>query len=581
MADIQKRYIHQIFRNGVFLGNLKNIKSEFGYGWDINTAGVQLEIEVADVADHAHDAPDPIETEDGQPLQTESGETITTERQPDIVGNSNGGILIRNNNTIKVYEISTNYPNGKLVFQGFISKWRTTFGKTDSIFVTCLSAGQDLDNFLVQGLASTDVSHASQTTSVTIFEPSDGRSSYLRIGQKWQVGGGVTLLSGVTLRLAAANALFPQTATLKVWNNEADYYRGDAPIAKVLKTISSTTPADYLFGFLNQTAVTPGTSYFVSLTASDRYGIVVYYDNTDSYSGGNMWVSDSSYSSGVWTETGIYPSITFSDLYFKTHYTSGATSTTFSSADPTTTLQTIIDLYSNQGGAINYSAGTIDATGLTKTLTFKVNTILDAIKRVQSASPANYYWTVDPATNILYFKQSGTTADHTMVLGKHIESLDLEASVENVKNDVYFTGGDIGGNVNLFLHVSSLTALAANAGRVGLAKLVDNRVTQSDTASTIANSYLSTYQNEQYHTTLTINDGVYDTTLFRPGQIIGFGGFGNFIDALLLQIVRIDKSPDDVVLTVGVIPQRQSDQIEEIERRLEQVETLYNPSVPS
>lgn len=577
-TDVPKKYLYKISRAGVFLGLLPNVLNDFNYTQPINSAGTEIVIEIGDTADRQTEAPEPILTEDGLPITDELGQTLLTERAPDIVGSANSKALIQNNNDITVFEFSPNYPNGLVVFSGFISKWKALFGRREAIQVTCLSNGQELDNYLILGTQTLDLSQATKNVTFSINETiTDKLTTWDRAGQTFVPGASGINLAGIALSFQGA--VVAVDVTVRVYNSVSDADSGINILGQATKSITGPggVSAEALFTFPVPITTAPGQTYFFTVRTGSNQAIPIDYQNTNAYANGAMYIS--SYGGGA--GGGEFVVQNNADLYFKTYYTGGATSASFASVDPTIILRSIIDSYVARGGTINYAAGTTDLTGTTRSYTFKVNTILEGIKKVLDIAPGDWYWYVDPATDVLHFKQTSTTAAHTMIYGRHIEVLELEASIEGVKNSGIFTGGDVGGGENLYLTNTDATALANNSGRVGLARLTDNRVELSDTGEAILQNFLDANSSEAYITSLTISDRTYDTNLFKLGQTIGFSGFGNFIDSLVLQIVQINKQPDNVTLGVGRLFRHASARVEEIERRLSQVETVDNPSIPS
>lgn len=577
-ADIQKTYAYKMSRGGAYLGLLPNVISDFGYSQDINTPAAQMTIEVSETSDIQTLPPDYIVTESGDKITTETGDRLTTERALDIVGNLNSRALIRNNNDVEVYEYSSRYPNGILVFSGYISKWKTRYGATDTTVITVLSHGAELDNYIIQGSSTVDSSQLTQDASTLIYDEFDlGKGGGWNLaGQTITTGLSATNISAVLAKLAAATST-PVTVQCKVWASYLDYFTG-VPLGTAELTISSMVAADYTFTFSTPISVNPNNVYFISITCPGTIGdgALVYYKNSDVYSGGNYWTNNYAGGSGggSW-----FPSSS-QDMYFKVFTTGGATSSPFLNEDPTQILRDIIDSYVSRGGTVDYSDTSTELTAVERDYTFRVNTVLEGIKKVQDMSPSDWYWYVDPATSIIYFKETSTTADHLMVYGRHVQTLEIEATVENLKNSIYFTGGQVAGE-NLYITDTDTDSIEDNAGRIGLARITDNRVTITETATAVVDAFLDANSREGYTITLVVNDEDYDTKLFKLGDVIGFAGFGNFVDSLLIQVVRILPAPDYITLTLGILPRRTAVFIEEISRRLTQVETVDNPDTPS
>lgn len=578
---LEKKYLYKIYRNGTFLGVLPTqyIKSEFGYSQQINNAGSQCVITLQKSAAESRDAPDFLMTEDGDFLITEDGDFLVTERSDPIFGNDSDKALIRNNNDVKIYEYSTANPNGLKVFEGYISKIKAKFGADTTMEATVLSYGAELDNFLIQGSSTLDNSQATGTDEIFIFSGSGDKDvGWNRAGQSFLAGASAVNLSKLIAKLRAATAT-DVTVTLSVYDNSN--FTG-TPLGTTTRLISGTSAAEYEFIFTSPITLTPGGTYYFSLTTdsgSATGAYVLYKSGTNAYANGTMYNSNYAGGSGGggWYPVPIGTYAADSDLYFKTYYTAGATDVPFSSTDPATIAETIVDNFNAQGGDI--TTGTIDLTGTTVTYSFKINTVLEGIKKCLELSPANFYWYIDPATSIFHFRQISTTAHHVMVLGRHIENLEIELNIERVKNVVYFSGGDTGSGDNLFTSDSDATSLANI--RQGLAKISDNRVTVSATAAAIMQNFLDNNADELYITSITITADRYDITTMDIGEIVGFGGFGNFIDLLLLQIVSINRKPNSVTLNLGVLPRRATADIEAILNSITDLETVNNPSAPS
>jgi hypothetical protein len=111
----------------------------------------------------------------------------------------------------------------------------------------------------------------------------------------------------------------------------------------------------------------------------------------------------------------------------------------------------------------------------------------------------------------------------------------------------------------------------------------DNRVTTTATANAIGDTFIEENSDEQQETSLTVLNEHMDITLLTPGKTIGFRNFGNFIDDLVLQVVRRDGnySKGTATLTLGRLPVRMNDEVERINRQLLNEQTINNPTAPS
>lgn len=584
MARLEKKHIYRVYRNGTYLGKLSNVKSEFTYNQQINTAGAQLQIVVGQSADTANLPSSPILDETGVVITDEVSSPLLDEGAAEIVGDSNPDALIQNHNDIIVTEYSDYYPNGVVVYDGYISRWKANYGGNEDITITCLNQSQDLAHHITPGTdtAVIDQSHTSTNDSFGFWYDA-AQWPYGRYGQTFTTGSGVTNLSSITLRLLQNTGLASGTATMYLWQATADPLNGVPPIATATKVIAGASYVDYSFVF--GVTVTPNTSYFFTLVAdpASSFGSATTWmgmasESPSTYIGGQIWVV-------LGTPTTYVLPGTPQSYYFKTYHTVTTTSKTYTNEDVTNILTDIFDYYVSDGGLVSAPPGGWAATGITiPTYAMKVTTILQAIQKIKELGPSDWYWYVDPATNILYYQQQGTTPDHYIVKGRHIQMLDLEATKENIINDVLFTGGNdgTGSGENVFVRVKDQDSI--DAGRVGLALPVDSRVDGTDGADTaiqLSQNLIDRNNAEAYSTTVTIIDGTYDTKLYNMGDMVKPENFGTFPDTLLLAIVARNPIRDGITLTLGVLPKRASEQVEAIQKGLFDAQTLDNPDVPS
>lgn len=563
MPTIDKTYSYKIYRDDVFLGLLPNVISEFKYSQDINTSAVQLNIEVKSNPYYLDVEPNTIDDDTGEPIQTDLSEALETSTSLGIYGSELEQSLIRNNNTVEVIEYSTRYPNGITVFTGFISRYKILYDGNTNFNITVLSHGTTLNDYIFNG--GNYISEISQLTSNTQNdEPYTAFSGY------WLQ----TFTPTVTFNLAKVRikaALTGSTKRLRV-EVHSGYVGGSAnrmTYGEVYGT--SSTAQEYDVVMLSEVEVQAGTQYFIKVliyNSSETFSL--FTQSTAPYSGGQAYRRTAL--STITPQT--------SDLHFALYSQSSDTDYVFTNTDPTVMTRTAIEQYNSLGGLIVKEDGVTDQlTGLSLDYTFKVASILEVIEKSLELAPYDWYYYVDPGDKTFNFKQTSTTADYTIVLGKHVESIEIESTVENVINVVYFSGGDIGGGVNLYSKYQNIDSINVQ-DRQRMTRVSDNRVIVQATADAMADSILGQHPSEEYTVSLTLSDDKIDITLFKQGQIVGFNGFGNHLDNLLLQIVNISRYEYSVVLTLGVLPYRQSTKVQDIERQLDKQETIDNPVAP-
>lgn len=357
-----------------------------------------------------------------------------------------------------------------------------------------------------------------------------------------------------TIRLCRGD---PTLDTLDVTGGHESYIFGGANLA--LGSFNFRTISNSSNNILGFSLATP-----VALSSGVQYYILIEFDQGGF---GNLIMKG-----GGTGEAGPSP---FGSLYYALQtFNNGSSSPTYHAANPV--------LYLNIGYQSpvpsNLDAG-FPSTGVSATYTFKVNTVLEGIQKMLEYAPAGWYWYVDMGTNIIYFQNIGTTADHRFILGQHISELNLTRTSEYIQNVVYFTGGDDGSGSNVFVKKTSPTSLASYP--IGLGRPADNLVTNATQAGILAQDAIDRNASPVYQTTIKIPAGVYDLDSLQVGQMVTFGNFNNFIDSLLLQIVGLRYSMDMVTLTLGSVAPRSSQTVSDLKRDLIALQTLNNPASPS
>lgn len=574
---IDRKHIYRVYTSaGDYIGLLPSVKSDFQYYQDVNTGSVELEIRVAQTIDTAPEDVEVLTDETGETLTDEVNDTLVTEQSATIFGESNGNYLIANDNIIKVYEVSEEYPNGVLVFDGYISTWSGKISGSDDIKVTCLSLGKDMSDYIYgNGVFTAEVTQAASSSAL----------DYGRVGQApggSHIGGNIidqvgTTLSGhnftlskIGIHMARGNhvlGVFPSSviATLKI-------YEGPFGSGFLLDTVNAFIQSQYptfeevAFILNNPIVLSPAGSYWFTVILNDYAEIA--FQGSNVYGGGSIFYGTTA--SGYFLDGSL-------DLKFRLFSGGVATEAVFAAYDP---AQMVRDAIDGVGSAVGYDALSIEDTDTVVDYTFSLATLLEVVEKARELSPANTYWYVDPATQLLYFRQYSTTADHQFVLGKHVEDFEIEVSKEHIKNVVYFTGGPTAG-VNLLKLYSDSDSLALN--RRGMARLTDNRIIAANepAARVLSESFMDENSNEQHSGSISILAADYDIDSINPGDTCSFQGTSGFMNNLVFRITRLYRRTDRVELNLGKIPFRQEAFVDKIKRDLEKQQTLDNPSAPS
>lgn len=496
--------------------------------------------------------------------QIDPGDFFRYDTRQDGAMHNLEGSLARNGNNVVVYETSYYYPNGKLMFRGQINRTKGRFDPNidGTIKMICHSDGRDLDSFPARGGPFTYTTDQSQITGNAAFTVTEG-TSYTRCGQLWTVGAGVTNLG--RLRLAFGG---DATVTVSIYDGPNGAFLGS--VTKYVN-VPWATAVDFEFDFI---PVSASADYFAAISVAAGQTIDVWYSSgANPYANGSMYTASYSGGSG-----GSFAISANNDLFFLTASGTPSTQATYTGKDPTSEmLPALMTDYNVRGGLI--TLGDHDANGMALTMYFNSNTIYEAIKKILEASLAGFYYYVDLGTNELIMKRLGSIPDHLFVRGRHVGSLELDFSIENVINDELFSGGDTGGGTNLYSEYLSPTSKKLYRQR--LARRSDNRVTQQTTADAMGQSDIKEYEDEQQYTTVTIYARTMDITKLKPGDLVAPRAYGNYIDSFKLQIVRVHYKAAQADLVLGTLPIRFNSEYEQVVRGLIAEQTVNNPSTPS
>jgi hypothetical protein len=179
---------------------------------------------------------------------------------------------------------------------------------------------------------------------------------------------------------------------------------------------------------------------------------------------------------------------------------SGNTTLSYTAKDPSEILTDIIDKYRRRGGTIRYLPQSIQRTNTQVTQEFKGVTIKDVLNSIEQLSPAGFYWYVD-GKGILYFKQKGPVAVHNFAIGLDVTHLETFRRVEDLVNEVYFTGA---GNPSLYRKYQNTSSIDEYG--TYMKRITDNRIEEANSASSIANRNINAYKDPEIRSVFHIAD---------------------------------------------------------------------------
>lgn len=260
--------------------------------------------------------------------------------------------------------------------------------------------------------------------------------------------------------------------------------------------------------------------------------------------------------------TGLYHHM-FRDVLDNTTVSYGLT-------DPIQMARDAIDLYNTEGGVVTYTEESMPYSGEEAPYDFTLQRTKEVIDKVVDLLPAGYYHYPHPGENLQYILLKSETPHHTFYYERDITDFEIEESITQLINDVYFAGGVPDGSPDgtpaLLKHYDDATSQTTL--RRGLDIISDSRVTIDTSAQALSQNKINQYKDSQYVTQITISDAVYDIESINLGEMVGFGNFGSFVDDLVLQIVRVQRKKHSITLDLGMIIPGESKRLEEIKRSI-------------
>lgn len=559
-------YDYKVYKGIEYIGSLNPyVISQFGYTQEINKTFVEIQVDVSISSDVAPLLVEPIETEDSSTITTEDNVAITIDRQPDIVSSSNSKALIQNNNRLKIYEKSHWHPNGLLVFDGYINTWQTEIGGNDIISFTARSLADDMSDYILTG--------GNVTAEITQSSVSSGYSSFsaYMTGGKYLEQFFTPTSSFYLSKLSLMMSGYPTGPTTTV-----SVYSGTTLLGSSSLTITGDQEdyQDRIFTFLTPILLEDNNQYSLRITkdiAAGLFGIAP----SSTYSGILRGWNGSTFTN------------TSHDLYFIFYSEVTLTDYIFNDKTASEIAQTSMDDYISKGGSAYYDSSDTDTFPVlteTNDYTFKAATELEVQNKALQLTTDDIFYKVDPGSQLYFFGYRTTATNgvgtiHNLVIGKHFQTALIGASVDEVRNYVSLTGGDIGGGVNLFSEYNDSASITAQ-GRQRLERIVDNRITIQATADSIAAAIFAERANEKTFGSVTILNNVYDTRTIEIGHAIRFKGIGNFVENDLYNVVGRTLIPDGITLVLGFIPERLSDKIDKLSTEIVQIQTINNPDSP-
>lgn len=491
----------------------------------------------------------------------------------------NGEVLMTESDEVMLLE--QGFPGGRDLFTGYLSYHESDWGESDDLKVHILSHSHELNNIKLETEDTAYIDNSAQGNGNYYgIGTSEGKPDPYMRDEIWQT---FVMAAQKNVSRISFKGFLNRVNNVSIQIRSGTTAGAGTVLASGVLEVTSAMTDDYEeqeFSIPLSAAVTlPAGSYIMKITSDgwartnnfDNYPIF-FLTNATGYAG-NM--SQRRYNgSGV---SPAYSSLSPNDLRFKLWEPGGSTSVAMLSMDPTTMFRKVLDFARSRGARVSYRPEDMPPTGTVVSYTFNNMTIRKALDKILELMPADWFYRYDFGDNTMMIGPRPTTVDYTATLGKDIVKLKLRRSIEDLLNDVFYTGG---GDPALFVRVTDATSIAQ--WRRGLADLSDNRVTVEATAKLLAQVAIDAKKGPLWSGSLTLGN---DTDLFlediRPGMLIGFSGLGELHDQVKVQLMSRSYNVDTIDGALNTLPPKVLKRIEDIKRNLDQLEQAKAATSPS
>lgn len=483
---IDKRYQYMVYRKSTFLGELADTTEPPTVLTSLNSFPSEVTLSLARNADSDFletAGLDIVDNGKPEPIATELGDTIDT--SGDVVKSFGKGTIIDVNNNIDIYEYYGNYegftlddneplllstmdelevpigsPNGRLYFSGYISNYDVTYGENGygKSKVTLLSHADVLNNIVLETEERPFVDISGDNTEWIGFSNDIewGREGIYQIAQTFMFDS-KKRLSSVSVKVkrngpAVGSVSYYPTVFMKLVKGNPD--ENGIPIVSVPADIVDTEAYWQTFSLPANIVLEPGQRYTVMFSPFEAFSGYKYSAKPEV-----QFFQESTYSNGVaWYSLGKKTKIPYwyspvaedtrwvqasgVDMQIRLSTRGGETLVPMFSTDPSTMFKKIIDYGRTRGSLVNYNSNSIAMTGTKVSAKFNLNTLKEAIDATINYCPSDWYWYIDQSTLTFYLNKRDDVVSHIFTLGKDIRDFKLKKSIEELVNEVYFTGGN-------------------------------------------------------------------------------------------------------------------------------------------
>ncbi len=227
-----------------------------------------------------------------------------------------------------------------------------------------------------------------------------------------------------------------------------------------------------------------------------------------------------------------------------------------SAADSGLIMRAIIERYrAETDNPIIYSTlSSIELTGENVEYKISLKRYKEAIDSITSMFPAGYYWYLDQ-DGLFSAKSKPTTPTHYFQFGKHFKSINIERSIEKIRNFLLvWNGVSSGGILNSYKDDYSISKYGRRSEII-----IDYGIESSATADLIGNRFIAENKSPSVKLVCEIIDNNiddvngYNVESINPGDTCRFVGFdASLIDILEdnMLITKVDYRFDFAIIEV-------------------------------
>ena len=203
----------------------------------------------------------------------------------------------------------------------------------------------------------------------------------------------------------------------------------------------------------------------------------------------------------------------------------------------------------------NYDLATIATTGTTTEYRFELMTYRESIDFLKKIAPANWWWYVNEWGTV-YFKSKPAISTHYFTIGRQTGKIEIERSMEKVKNTVMvYNNGLYGGGVLLKYYADTLST--ADFGR-RIDIISDNRTSVTTDLDKLGNIFITEHKDVDVKVVAEIfdnndNDFGYDIENVHPGETCSFLGLDQSLADIFnenMLITKVVYTPRKIIITV-------------------------------